>query len=171
MPTDESVQALVDLLNSWRIPNDTRAEVDLLPQWAATDEWDQHLPDWPAQWAESLRDARDALRDLLTEHPESFNRLVRQTRPTVTLTHDEMTVRASSTQDPAHALVVNRVISISHSGQLARLKVCPDCGWAFHDTSRNKSRVWCAMAAGPSQRGCGAIAKTRRHRARSSTHG
>jgi predicted RNA-binding Zn ribbon-like protein len=32
-------------------------------------------------------------------------------------------------------------------GSWARLKICPadDCGWAFYDVSRNRSRRWCSM--------------------------
>ena len=43
-----------------------------------------------------------------------------------------------------------------------RLKACrrDDCRWAFVDESRNRSRVWCSMAA------CGNRAKARAYRAR-----
>jgi predicted RNA-binding Zn ribbon-like protein len=42
-------------------------------------------------------------------------------------------------------------------GTWARLKACPRdvCGWAFYDTSPNRSATWCSMAV------CGARAKAR----------
>jgi predicted RNA-binding Zn ribbon-like protein len=47
-------------------------------------------------------------------------------------------------------------------GSWARLKVCADhqCGWAFYDHSRNRSRSWCNMAV------CGNRAKARQYRRR-----
>ena len=44
-------------------------------------------------------------------------------------------------------------------GSWSRLKVCPGhhCGWAFYDTSRNRTGRWCSMSV------CGGRAKARRH--------
>ena len=59
--------------------------------------------------------------------------------------------------------------SIAHSaaellttGDLSRLRECggEECGWLFEDTSRNRSRQWCAM------QDCGNLAKVRRYRTR-----
>lgn len=47
-------------------------------------------------------------------------------------------------------------------GEWDRVKVCPaeDCGWAFFDHSRNRSRTWCSM------RVCGNRTKARNWRER-----
>jgi predicted RNA-binding Zn ribbon-like protein len=47
-------------------------------------------------------------------------------------------------------------------GAWARLKACSEetCQWAFLDTSRNRSRTWCAMEV------CGNREKTRRYRSK-----
>ncbi len=47
-------------------------------------------------------------------------------------------------------------------GTWSRLKICPadDCLWAFYDTSKNRTRVWCAMGV------CGNRSKTRAYRER-----
>ena len=47
------------------------------------------------------------------------------------------------------------------AGQWARLKICAwdECGWAYYDHSKNRSRHWCEY-------GCGNRAKTRAYRAR-----
>jgi predicted RNA-binding Zn ribbon-like protein len=44
-------------------------------------------------------------------------------------------------------------------GSWPRLKVCPGhhCGWAFYDTSRNRTGRWCSMSV------CGGRAKAQRH--------
>lgn len=46
---------------------------------------------------------------------------------------------------------------------LARIKICPNCGWLFVDRSRNASRLWCDMAV------CGNRAKARRHYGKAKT--
>lgn len=48
----------------------------------------------------------------------------------------------------------------------SRVKTCalPECQWAFYDTSRNRSRRWCAMD------GCGNRVKNRSYRARRALH-
>ena len=47
-------------------------------------------------------------------------------------------------------------------GTWARLKACraDDCGWAFYDRARNRSRHWCSMAV------CGNRTKARAYRRR-----
>ncbi len=47
-------------------------------------------------------------------------------------------------------------------GNLDRIKVCadPGCRWAFYDSSKNRSRVWCDMGT------CGARSKVRAYRSR-----
>lgn len=162
----DTVRSLTDLLNSWRIPNDTRVPVDLMPRWEGSHEWETNLPDWPDDDVDSLRSARDALRGMLAGDATSFNALVEECRPAVRVDREGLHIQVDLGAKRSSALVVDRVVQASRDGLLERLKVCPDCGWAFRDTTRNKSRVWCAMNAGPSQRGCGAIAKTQRHRAR-----
>jgi predicted RNA-binding Zn ribbon-like protein len=53
--------------------------------------------------------------------------------------------------------VVERALSLLISARLTALKTCPSCGWFFLDTSKNRSRRWCSMAA------CGSNAKARRY--------
>jgi predicted RNA-binding Zn ribbon-like protein len=49
--------------------------------------------------------------------------------------------------DAACALALAIVQSARADGTFARLKACPHakCGWAFYDTSRNRSSQWCSM--------------------------
>jgi predicted RNA-binding Zn ribbon-like protein len=68
--------------------------------------------------------------------------------------------------DAACALVLGIVFAARADGSFARLKACPHahCGWAFYDSSRNRSGQWCSM------RICGNRTKgevfRRRHRGR-----
>jgi predicted RNA-binding Zn ribbon-like protein len=139
------------LLNTWRIPNETRTEVD-------------DLADCPGP----LRDLRDDLRAVVEGTADTDSVLsgwiarlevhVAVAGGRVTFTHD-----AGEAGD-----VLTTVLAAIGDGTWPRLKACPDCRWAFYDHTRNGSKRWCLMApAGPGSRGCGNIAKVRRHRARS----
>jgi predicted RNA-binding Zn ribbon-like protein len=46
------------------------------------------------------------------------------------------------------------------TGAIERLKLCANCGWAFTDRSRNRSRRWCEMTS------CGNQSKVRAYRTR-----
>ena len=54
------------------------------------------------------------------------------------------------------------VAAAQADGAWVRLKLCvaDDCQWAFHDTSKNRSRRWCSMGV------CGNRQKTRTYRVR-----
>jgi CGNR zinc finger/Putative stress-induced transcription regulator len=62
----------------------------------------------------------------------------------------------------ALAAVAAAVVASEADGMWRRLKICrsASCRWAFLDTSKNRSRVWCSM------RMCGNRTKTRTYRAR-----
>jgi predicted RNA-binding Zn ribbon-like protein len=65
----------------------------------------------------------------------------------------------------AHAAVGRVAAALATAraaGTIDRLKVCPgdDCGYAFIDSSKNRSRRWCAMRA------CGNKSKIRAYRTR-----
>ncbi len=64
--------------------------------------------------------------------------------------------------DGALGRVLARVAAAMEDGTWPRLKVCPadDCQWAFYDTSRNRSAVWCDMKV------CGNRSKVRSFRER-----
>jgi predicted RNA-binding Zn ribbon-like protein len=49
--------------------------------------------------------------------------------------------------DAACALALAIVFAARADGSFARLKACPHahCGWAFYDSSRNRSGQWCSM--------------------------
>jgi predicted RNA-binding Zn ribbon-like protein len=66
------------------------------------------------------------------------------------------------------AIVVDAVAADTWS----RLKICPDCQWAFYDHTRSRTKIWCDMLAGDAGgRSCGTIAKVRRFRERQAEPG
>jgi predicted RNA-binding Zn ribbon-like protein len=62
--------------------------------------------------------------------------------------------------DRALAAVLAALYRCQASGNLDRLKLCKNCGYAFYDTSKNRSRIWCDMAT------CGSQEKARAYRQR-----
>ena len=67
--------------------------------------------------------------------------------------------------DAALGSVVAAVLDAMAAGAWPRLRACPACGWAFYDTSRNRSSRWCDM------RICGNRAKAQAFRDRRSATG
>jgi predicted RNA-binding Zn ribbon-like protein len=47
--------------------------------------------------------------------------------------------------DGALGAIVGVALTAISDGSWARLKACPNCRWAFHDYSRNRSARWCSM--------------------------
>ena len=54
--------------------------------------------------------------------------------------------------------VVQAAVELLTSGDLERVKDCPECHWVFYDASKNRSRRWCMM-----EDGCGEAVKMRRY--------
>lgn len=164
------LESVRTLLNTWRVPNDTRVATDLLPDLATDAQmWAAQLPSLPAprqlppltavrnQLRRALNDSAD-LGDLLAT---AALRLRLEPGPPLVLQHQP--ADPASTCDAALAIVADAL----SDGTWTRLKACPDCRWAFYDHTRNASRTWCGMTAGgPQGRACGSIAKTRTYRQR-----
>lgn len=139
------------LLNTWRIPNDTRVPVDEL---AADDD-------------DALRALRDDLRSLVEGRQDVDGVLtswIDRLDVRVVVADGRLAFRHDAGR-PGDMLTA--VLDAVAAGTWSRLKACPDCRWSFYDNTRNGSKRWCLMsAAGPGTRGCGTIAKVRRHRSR-----
>lgn len=182
----EELEVVRAFLNTWELPNETRVAEDHLPALAADPErWGATLPGVPPPdpgvGVDALRRLRDELRAALgTSRPTSLQgRLATlRLRPEVTAppAGTSAGTDAAPPSGPALRLVpdpvttesalLTLVVGAVRDGTWWRLRACPDCGWAFYDSSRNGRRAWCSMTAGPGARGCGSIAKTRAYRAR-----
>jgi predicted RNA-binding Zn ribbon-like protein len=144
----EQVRAL---LNSWRIPNDTRTPVDELD-----DEDDGEL--------RALRDDLRAVVEGTSDIDRTLTAWINRLGVTVAVEGGGLGFRHRAGPPGAVLTIVLEAVA---NGTWPRLKACPDCRWAFYDNTRNGSKRWCLMAAaGPGSRGCGNIAKVRRHRQR-----
>ena len=102
---------------------------------------------------------REALRTLcLANHDDSdapaalavLDGVARTVAPAAALTPSLRTGAlepAGDGPDAACALALAIVFAARADGSFARLKACPHahCGWAFYDTSRNRSGQWCSM--------------------------
>lgn len=77
---------------------------------------------------------------------------------------DAPVLTGSSTEPVSLALSVlaAALVHVVSTGEVSRLKQCPDdrCGWLFWDRTRSRTRRWCTM------RVCGNRAKARRYAAR-----
>jgi len=142
-----ALEAVRTLLNTWRIPNDTREPVDDL------------------EGADDRRELRDDLRTVVESGDDALlTAWIDRLGVTVAVEDGRLRFRHGA-GPPGDVLVA--VLDAVADGSWPRLKACPDCRWAFYDHTRNGSKRWCLMAAsGPGSRGCGNIAKVRRHRAR-----
>jgi CGNR zinc finger protein len=156
-------------LNTWWIPNDTRAPVDDLAALAADPRrWSRALPSVP--WPErkrGLSTLRDQLRDVLGQtHVVALQPVVDVHRWHIEVTGTGRSVRIVPDRVTTASTIVSIVLEAVAAGWWHRLRACPDCGWVFYDSSRNARRTWCSMTAAGGARGCGSIAKTRAYRAR-----
>lgn len=158
--TETSIQAapgaleeVRTLLNTWRIPNDTRVPVDELE---GTGQEDGEL--------RALRDDLRAVVEGASEADRTLTAWIDRLGVTVVVDGGRVSFRHDAGR-PGDLLAV--VLDAVADGTWTRLKACPDCRWSFYDNTRNGSKRWCLMtAAGPGSRGCGNIAKVRRHRER-----
>ena len=130
-------------------------------------------PDEPAtdDEARMARRARAALRSLLASH--AGQELDSRTMPALDAVTERSPLRVTFEANGgvflapvpggipgALAGIMALVYRASIDGTLSRYKACKQCGWAFYDSSKNRSRVWCDMAT------CGSQVKARSYRAR-----
>lgn len=99
---------------------------------------------------ERLRDALEAMThgaDPSTAH-EQLDRIAAEVPLRVTFGDAAHLEPARPGSAPALGPILATVYDALGSDALDRLKVCRNegCRWAFYDTSRNRSGVWCSMA-------------------------
>jgi predicted RNA-binding Zn ribbon-like protein len=134
------------------------------------------LADWaseagvisPGAWidvpaVERAQSLREGLRRLVQDGvPQALDAELERL-PLAALADEHGTVRLIAARpgaDEIGAAVVEAVIAAQTDATWSRVKVCPGCGTAFVDASRNRSRRWCDMGT------CGSRAKMRAYRAR-----
>ena len=174
--TEEPVAAHVALLRAYANTVDEETGTDVLADAGGLTAWLQEQglldPDGTADEddLQVARALRDGLRAVLAARspapepaPESLDAATAALPLQVRLTAEGPRLEplcAGARGALARVLVAAEQCRLD--GSWDRLKLCPaaDCRWAFYDTSRNRTRVWCAMGV------CGNRTKTRAYRAR-----
>lgn len=165
----EMLESIRAFLNTWRIPNETRKQVDFFETEEnvylfMSEQWDEDLPFGSVDEVKSFRGIiREAV-----EQQKSLKPLFEKYPLQVSLEdgEDVITYQAIG-EENLYTFLLRIIASAIVNKQWGRLKACPDCKWVFYDHSRNGSKRWCGMyAEGEGGRACGTIAKVKRHRAK-----
>lgn len=160
-----ALETVRELLNTWLIPNDSREPTDRFEAYARRR---RLRPEAAAQ----LRDLRDDLRCVVegaADGDRVLTRWVDRLGIRVVVDGGAVRFRPPAARERADASVRTVVVVLDAiaAGTWPRLKVCPDCRWAFYDHTRSATKRWCLMnASSTAGRSCGNIAKSRRRRAR-----
>ncbi len=168
----ELIQAFVNT-NDIDANRDTLSSKNLLSTWLIEHDLlhkDEFVTDEDLQ---RVQDLREALRVLLLANngveldeytPKLLSRLVESASLLIQFDQNGqayLTARSSGIDGAIGRLLV-LVLNAMRNGNWSRLKACRNdtCQWAFYDTSKNRSAVWCAMA------NCGSRLKARAYRQR-----
>ncbi len=168
----ELIQAFVNT-NDIDANHDTLSSTNLLLTWLVEHELldkDKSVTDEDLQ---RVQDLREALRVLLLANneieldeytPKLLNQLVESAYFTIQFDPNGQAhlIAISSGIDGAIGQLLVLVLNAMRNGNWSRLKACRNdtCQWAFYDTSKNCSAIWCAMA------NCGSRLKARAYRQR-----
>jgi predicted RNA-binding Zn ribbon-like protein len=171
---EEEASLLVDFVNTRDIEEGTDeiAEALGLTAWVAAHTGEHLAPPGDGEVAR-VHALREALRALLranngVEPAGSELEPLREAaersryRSAISAGGEVQIVPARADLTGFEARLVLTLERLQAAGAWSRLKACTEetCQWAFFDTTRNRSRTWCAMEV------CGNREKTRRYRSR-----
>ncbi len=177
LPAPGDLETVRQFLNTWLIPSATRVPTDRLPAVLGDgSRWQEVFSQLPFPGANAeleLIALRDDLRDVARgdeQWPDSLNRWLSRYPPVpqVAGTQDAPTLSYLPAPESGVAgWILAAVVTAVASDTWSRLKICPDCQWAFYDRTRSRTKIWCDMLSGDAGgRSCGTIAKVRRYRQR-----
>jgi len=175
----QELEILRAFVNTFSISNETRKFQDDLPELLSSrDAWSRRFGSFPCfshliESPEHLFEVRDVLRQFI-ERTEGANDRLSDLFARMGLS---LRVEASTSAVAARAYIPGTVgvsgsllcvaADLIISGEMVKLKTCPDCRCVFVDNTRNSSKRWCGMTkGGPEGRACGTIAKVRAFRTR-----
>ncbi|KEK23295.1 CGNR zinc finger domain-containing protein [Bacillus gaemokensis] len=163
------LETIRDFLNTWRIPNDTRKQVDELNTIDDVLQFMREHFDEKVSFGtlDKLRRFRDEIRFAVEEQGTLQEWLEKYPfRVCVTESMDSVTYEPIGERN-LYTMMLQIILVAIDQKQWGRLKACPDCRWVFYDHSRNGSKRWCGMYAGGKEgRACGTIAKVKNYRAK-----
>jgi predicted RNA-binding Zn ribbon-like protein len=156
---------IIMFLNTWELPNDSRIpRENLITQEDLKTFFLQENTD-------NLTDVilfRDDLRNVVsTSSLEVINYWILKRNINTRMMEDtgkyrlDFYTNKNSIIDHILILVLRKV----EEGNFHRYKICPDCKWAFYDSSKSSTKKWCSMKKNSSSgRACGTIAKVKKYR-------
>ncbi|MGD6903171.1 CGNR zinc finger domain-containing protein [Bacillus infantis] len=164
---DKSIEKdeIIMFLNTWELPNDSRIpRENLINQ----DDLKTYFSQKNTDYLTDVILFRDELRKVVSASSlESMNQWILKRNINTQLKVEKGRYRLdfytnqSSIIDHILILVLQKV----EEGNFHRYKICPDCKWAFYDTSKSSTKKWCSMKKdSPSGRACGTIAKVKTYR-------
>jgi hypothetical protein len=141
--TSSQLKRLQDFVNTWHVPNETRVPVDEIARALVGEpESISRLPKFltPENISKTVLRLRNDLRKAI-EEPD---RIVDSLNPWLQKTHIRIAIESldgalklgvvGRSHGPVE-FILSLVIDTVSSGELRRLKCCPDCHWCFIDTS------------------------------------
>jgi predicted RNA-binding Zn ribbon-like protein len=175
-PAPPPLRVVQQFVNTWS--HELPASWDRLRTVQAASAWlaDHRLTSGRSAMSESDRQTlillREGLRDILPtrarrgpEH-EAMSTLNALTVPLEVIFDATGRTHLRPTKDGACGVTARLLAAVheaSIDGSWPRLKTCRQCGWAFYDSSKNRSGSWCSM------RICGNRSKNRSYRRRQTT--
>lgn len=174
IPAPGNLEIIRKLLNTWKIPNDSRKIMDKLINKDDVNEFQkenfENIDNYPLFNYTDLINLRNDLRKSISssDGDEIINYWLIKYPINVELVKNEDNSNYSVSFSPKKffcSWILAVVLESISNGEWNRLKECPDCKLVFFDHSRNKSKVWCGMyALSDEGRACGSISKVKRYR-------
>ncbi|WP_180955071.1 CGNR zinc finger domain-containing protein [Bacillus sp. V3-13] len=172
MKTQEGTEQLLLFLNTWEIPNHDRKPTEHLQTKEQLIEFAKNQIGFAGE-ADSLEEAvsfRNDIRKMIESgEAEYINDWIMkrniQLKVKSVAEKERFFPDFISGKDSLIDLLLANIFELIFAGAFHRVKICPDCKWAFFDHSKSGTKKWCSMNINsPSGRACGTIAKVRRFR-------
>jgi predicted RNA-binding Zn ribbon-like protein len=170
-----------ELTHQWEAPGDLERVRALLntspdvvrrpPRDLLACEGQRELLDWirakSAEELDAIRMLRQDLRAAVADRRvTAINRWLERDQPRIAIASNAP-ARLDFLASEGPPKVLARVLLSIADGTWTRMRICPECGLAFFDASRARTKKWCGMYAGADGRACGSVAKMRRFRSKS----
>ncbi|RSK54606.1 CGNR zinc finger domain-containing protein [Bacillus canaveralius] len=172
METSEDAQQLLLFLNTWEIPNHDRRPIEHLQTKQQLLEFAKTQIGFTSE-IDSLEEAvsfRNDVRKMIASGEADYINAWIIKRGLQFRVHridakERFSPGFTSEKDSLIDFMLTNMMELIVSGSFQRIKICPDCKWAFFDQSKSGTKKWCSMNVNsPSGRACGTIAKVRRFR-------
>ncbi|MFD1032177.1 CGNR zinc finger domain-containing protein [Metaplanococcus flavidus] len=168
----ETAERVVSFLNTWEIPNKERTPKEHLEK--TTDLAHFMNAVYPDRQSDDLLEEilnfRTGLRSAIeVSKKEEINTWISERDLDFTIKENgegaAAEVRFYSKTDSLINQVLVDVLQLIQAKSFHRIKICPDCKWAFFDQSKSATKKWCSMnAKSPHGRACGTISKVKKYR-------